>query len=393
MKLTFCYRHMAPYHYAQLGALARSGISLCVIHYGNFQNTAFRDEYLSGHDFKEVLLSEPEGEWKELWQSIEKTKPAAVLVPGWGHGYALAALRWAVRNHVPCIAISDSQESNRPRRHLIEIVKRRVVQLFSAAFVAGQKSREYVIKLGIRPDRIMQGCDVVDNDHFLQGAEIARKNDDAVRGALQLPQHYFLIVNRLIPEKNVASVIRAYAIYCDKGKTGNWDLVIVGDGPLSNELKKLAADLRVTDHVLFKGSHAYHEMPNIYGLASAFILASFQETWGLVVNEAMCVGLPVLVSEACGSSELVTDGKNGFRFDPYDIKGLASLMTDIASGRRDIVSMGQRSRAIIEGWSLDRYVTNLRELVNIACRVRPPKKNIVDSILLNGMIRWLARWQ
>jgi glycosyltransferase involved in cell wall biosynthesis len=393
MRLTFCYRHIAPYHCAQLAALGQSKISLCVIHYGNFNDTAFKDDYLPSKYFEEVLLSEPDREWSGLCRSLERTSPDAVLVPGWGHAYALAAMRWAVYNKVPCIAISDSQESDRPRSRFIEIVKRRVVRLFSAAFVAGQKSKEYVLKLGMHPDRIILGCDVVDNNHFIQGAEAARDNEDVVRDTLELPQHYFLAVNRLIPKKNVASVIRAYARYCADGTPGNWNLVIVGDGPLSDELKELAADLRIRDRVLFKGAHSYDDMPSFYGLASTFILASFQEPWGLVVNEAMCAGIPVLVSEACGSSELVVDGKNGFRFDPHDMEGLAFLMADIASGRRDIASMGHRSRAIIEGLSLERYVTNLREIVNIARRVQLPKKNIIDGILLNGMIKWLTRRQ
>jgi glycosyltransferase involved in cell wall biosynthesis len=393
MKLTFCYLHIAPYHRAQLAALGRSGISVSVIHYGDFREMAFRNEFLSQHYFEEILISEPEGEWSKLYRSIEKTMPDAVLVPGWGHAYALAALRWTVRNQVPCIVISDSQEYDRPRRRVVEIVKRKVVGLFSAAFVAGQKSREYVIKLGMPSENIMPGCDVVDNDHFLQGALAAVENEDAVRDTLRLPQHYFLAVNRLIPEKNVASIIRAYATYCAKGAPGNWDLVILGDGPLHDELNELAADLRIKDRVLFKGTHLYHEMPSFYGLASAFILASFQEPWGLVVNEAMCAGIPALVSELCGSSEIVTDGENGFRFDPYDIEGLAELMIQVASGRWDIFVMGQKSRAIIAEWSLERYLTNLRAVVDIARSVPLPNMNIFDSILLNSAIKWLSKRQ
>jgi len=393
MKLTFCYRHIAPYHSAQLAALRQSGIALSVIHYGNFREIAFRNEYLSPYSCEETLLSEPEGEWSELYRSLEKTKPDAVLVPGWGHAYALAALRWTVRNQVPCIAISDSQEHDWPRKRIVETVKKKVVRLFSAAFVAGKKSREYVINLGMPPENIMFGCDVVDNDHFLHGAKAAIVREDTVRDTLGLPQHYFLAVNRLIPRKNVASIIKAYARYCAEGEPGNWDLVIVGDGPLYDELNELTADLQIKDRVLFKGPHSYHEMPSFYGLASAFILASLQEAWGLVVNEAMCAGIPVLVSELCGSSELVVDGENGFRFDPYDTEGLATLMADVASGRWDIFAMGQKSRAIIAEWSLEKYVTNLRVVVDIARSVPLPNMNIFDSILLNRVIKWLPKWQ
>lgn len=394
MKLTFCYRHIAPYHCAQLAALVQSRISVCVIHYGNFSGMAFGSEHVSRHYFEEILLSESKGDWSELCRSLERTKPDAVLVPGWGHVYALAALRWTLCNQVPCIAISDSQEFDRPRWRVVEFVKRKVVRLFTSAFVAGERSREYLIKLGMLPEKITVGCDTVDNKHFLQGAQAAMESGETVRDTLGLPQRYFLAVNRLIHEKNVATIIRAYAIYCAKGAPGNWDLVIVGDGPLHNELNELAANLRIKDRVLFKGSHLYHEMPSFYGLASAFILASIQETWGFVVNEAMCAGIPVLVSDLCGCShDLVVDGKNGFRFDPHDTEGLAALMADVASGRQDISSMGRESRAIIAEWSLERYVTNLRTAVDIARSVPLPNMNIFDSIMLNSVIKWLPKWQ
>jgi glycosyltransferase involved in cell wall biosynthesis len=393
MKLTFCYRHIAPYHRAQLTALGQAGISLSVIHYGDFRGMAFRNESLSQHYVEEILISEPEGEWSKLYRSIEKTMPDAVLVPGWGHAYALAALRWTVCNQVPCIAISDSQEFDRRRRWVVEIVKRKVVGLFSAAFVAGQKSREYIIKLGMPSENIMPGCNVVDNDHFLQGALAAVENEDAIRDTLKLPKRYFLVVSRLIPIKNISSIIKAYAKYCAKGAPGKWCLVIVGEGPLHSDMNELAADLKIKGRVLFKGAHSYHEMPIFYGLASAFILASFQETWGLVVNEAMSAGLPVLVSKLCGSSELLADGGNGFRFDPYDIEGLAELMVEVASGRLDIFVMGQKSRCIIAEWSLEKYVTNLRAVVDIALSVPLPNMNVFESILLNSVIKCLPKWE
>jgi glycosyltransferase involved in cell wall biosynthesis len=390
MKLIFCYRHIAPYHIAQLKALGQSGISVTAIHYGNFKEAAFKKEDIPFKSFEEIILLEPEGMWSELYHVLDRMESDAVLVPGWGHAYGLAALHWAVRNQVPCIVISDSQEHEYPRRRVAEIIKRKILRLYSAAFVAGQRSREYLIKLGMPPEKITVGCDVVDNDHFLQGADAARENEDAVRRIQGLPQRYFLSVNRLTPEKNVASIIRAYASYCDRGAPGNWYLVIVGDGPLRHDLKKLAADLQIENLVLFRGVQTYNDMPSFYGLASTLILASFQEQWGLVVNEAMCAKIPVLVSELCGcSNDLVVDRKNGFRFNPHDTENLARLMTDFAAGQWDISSMGQESCTIIGSWSLDKYVTNLLAAVDIACHVPLSSRSIRNKVLLQSVMNWL----
>ena len=84
--------------------------------------------------------------------------------------------------------------------------------------------------------------------------------------------------------------------------------------------------------VILAGFKQYDELPAYYGLASAFVHASTTEQWGLVVNEAMASGLPVLVSDRCGCApDLVEDGVNGFTFDPYDVEALAGLMQRVAA--------------------------------------------------------------
>ena len=98
----------------------------------------------------------------------------------------------------------------------------------------------------------------------------------------------------------------------------------------------------------FPGFKQADEFPNYYGLrVSLFIPSSHFEQWGLVVNEAMASGLPVLVSKACGcTSDLVQEGINGFTFDPYDVDGLARFMVRISSGEVDLQAMGEASQQI-----------------------------------------------
>ena len=79
------------------------------------------------------------------------------------------------------------------------------------------------------------------------------------------------------------------------------------------------------------GFKQYHDLPAYYGLAGAFVHTSTVEQWGLVVNEAMAAGLPVLVSRNCGcAADLVQDGVNGFAFDPLDGDRMAALLTKVA---------------------------------------------------------------
>src|SRR5207244_4064698 len=100
--------------------------------------------------------------------------------------------------------------------------------------------------------------------------------------------------------KNLPRLLEAFAGYRRLAGDAAWELVLLGDGPLRPELVALLKDLELDGHVLLPGFKQYDELPAYYGLAGAFIHASTTEQWGLVVNEAMASGLPVLVSDRCG---------------------------------------------------------------------------------------------
>jgi glycosyltransferase involved in cell wall biosynthesis len=240
-----------------------------------------------------------------------------------------------------------------------EAIKRRVVQMHQAGLAGGQLHAAYLAQLGMAEEQISQGYDVVDNQHFADGAEDARRRADATRQALDLPEDYFLTSCRFVEKKNLQRLLRAYALY--RGHTEvPWDLVLLGDGPLRGNLSEQAEAHGISNHVHFPGFKQYDELPPYYGLANGFVLASTTEQWGLVVNEAMAAGLPVLVSERCGcASDLVREGKNGFTFDPYDPVEIARLMGRMAGKRCDRSAMGARSQAIISQWTPERFADGL----------------------------------
>jgi glycosyltransferase involved in cell wall biosynthesis len=108
------------------------------------------------------------------------------------------------------------------------------------------------------------------------------------------------------------------------------------------------------------GLVAHAELPRYYADAGCFVHPAAAEPWGLVVNEAMASGLPVLVSESAGCSEdLVSSGANGFAFEADDAPGLSDLMLRISSGDVDRASMGRSSRRIIADWGLTTFARQL----------------------------------
>lgn len=139
--------------------------------------------------------------------------------------------------------------------------------------------------------------------------------------------------------------------------------MLVGGGPQQEELNALRQTVRTnTLHIL--PWIQYDDLPELYGIASAFVLPSTVEPWGLVVNEAMAAALPVLVSRTAGCvPELVWRGINGYDFDPRDIWGLAGLLEKVASGRCDLKAMGRASQRLILNFTPESWAAVLGECV------------------------------
>ncbi len=237
-------------------------------------------------------------------------------------------------------------------------------------------------------ERIFTGYDVIDNHYFAIGSDQARHDADNIRTRFALPQRFFLASNRFIEKKNLPRLLNAYTLYRNQAGPAAWKLVLLGDGPLKAQLQALIVQKDLSPWVLMPGFKQYDQLPAYYGLAGAFIHASTTEQWGLVVNEAMASGLPVLVSNRCGCApDLVEEGRNGYTFDPYDVDALARLMLNIAADDCDRAAMGQASREIIARWTPQTFAENLYKAAEAALNAPRPKASLLDRMLLWALIR------
>ena len=136
------------------------------------------------------------------------------------------------------------------------------------------------------------------------------------------------------------------------------------------------------------GFKQYDELPVYYGLASAFVHASTTEQWGLVVNEAMASGLPVLVSNRCGcATDLVQEGRNGFTFDPSNVEQLAQLMLKISAFQPFKLSeFGDASRQIISGFDVAAFGRGLLQAAEVALQRRVVRFGLLDRSLLRLLL-------
>lgn len=398
IRLAVLFNRFGPYHYARLNAAGESG-DVVGIEMLPMDHTYAWDERKDARSFSHVRIMQADGESVQDMRLVDKIEkelssicPEVVAIPGWSSVGALAALRWCWKNQVHVVVMSESQKQDDTRTFLGEFAKRRIVGLCSTGLVGGQRHAEYLADLGMQGDYIFKGYDIVDNAHFAEGADRARQDNVVERKRLGLPQSYFLASSRFIEKKNLSGLLRAYSAYHKAVGENAWKLVLLGDGPLRPELVALCSELGVGDDVLFPGFKQYDELPAYYGLADAFVHASTTEQWGLVVNEAMAAGLPVLVSNHCGCApELIREGENGFTFDPYDIDALSSLMSRISSKEIDGTAMGKAGREIVSDFPPRMFADNLWQAANMALTLPFPALSRVNRLVLEILLRRFLR--
>ena len=392
LSIAVLFKRIGPYHQARLNQAAR-WLNLVAIEFSSAD-----DEYswslvremacpkIALFEDADVMAKPPAEIAQRLHTALAKVRPDVVAVPGWSTPGALIAISWCLGSGIPIIMMSDSTAINAPRRAWGEWVKRRILRLCGAALVAGTPHSTYLRTLDVDPDRIFLGYDVVDNEHFSNGADSSRLNDSHLRKKYSLPKRYFLASGRFIGEKNLFVLVEAYAQYRRDAGDGARGLVILGDGDLRVSLVEHISALGLREAVRLPGFVQYDDLPSYYGLAEAFILASISETWGLVVNEVMAAGLPVIVSERCGcSSDLVEHEGNGYLFDPLDVAGLSNLMGRMASDGYDREAMGRRSREIIANWDLDRFTHGLDAAARAALTAPRSRASWLDRLLLQAL--------
>ena len=394
--IAILFDRLGPYHRARLQAAARLfrvvAVETCSItreyqwermdEPRAFEKVTLLDDGSDSRNLKRALLR------KKMANALGEVDPAAVMIPGWATPASLVALEWCLRNQRPAVVMSESNVFDVKRYALRELSKRIVVSLFSAGLAGGQLQKEYLITLGLPRHRVFTGYDVVDNDYFARSANEVRGQKEEVRKKYGLPQNYFLASARFVPKKNLRRLMEGYAFYRSLAEPNHWKLVLIGDGPLRGELVTLGHKLDLRNDVLLPGFIQYRELPAYYALADAFVHASTTEQWGLVVNEAMATGLPVIVSNRCGCMpDLVAKGKNGFTFDPASVTSLGKLMMDISrlSGRR-LEEMREESRRIIAGFTPAHFATAAQRAIDVAKAAPIRRATLLSSLLLKALV-------
>ena len=291
--------------------------------------------------------------------ALRRASPDFIVCGGYNYVASWRSMFWARRNRVPFGLWAES--TNRDFRNcyaLIEFLKTRFLRSCDAFVVPGKSSIAYLRSYGVAEEMIFTAPNAVDTQFFARRAEVIRRKAAMNREALGLPARFFLFAGRLVPEKGIFDLLRAYGELSPEARK-DMGLVFVGDGPARSALLQCAAAIN-PGSIHLVGFSQREQLAAYYALADVFVFPTHTDPWGLVVNEAMACGLPVISSAAAGcAADLVESGWNGRVFTAGDVGQLACAMNELASDAELRSLMGRRSRERIEQYSPEAWATGL----------------------------------
>lgn len=297
--------------------------------------------------------------------ALNQSKPDVILCGGYNYIASWQALFWARRKQVAFLLWSESNSQDLRSSHLlIEFFKKQFLRRCDGFVVPGTSALDYLRAHHVKVENIFTAPNAVDNDLFASAAEKARRNETYLRRELALPDRYFLFVGRLVREKGAFELLSAYS-NLDEHLRAEIGLVFVGDGGCRQELEELAISVS-GGTIKFVGFAQREQLGAYYGLAEVLILPTYTDTWGMVVNEAMACGLPVLVSRVAGCAiDLVRENWNGMLVAPRDVPSLEQAMRGLAMQADICKTLGARSAEHISSYSPKKWSDSVARVVQV----------------------------
>lgn len=298
-----------------------------------------------------------------LRSCLKKFSPDSIICGGYNYYASWEALSWTRRHKAAFILWSESNaQDSRNGNRWIESLKKRFIAGCDLFVVPGQASQEYLQALGSLPDDIVVAPNAVDNDWFQTRSDSARATASVFREKLKLPDRYILFVGRLVREKGIFDLLEAYA-KLEESVRSKVGLVFAGDGRSKTELQREAQRI-IPGTILFAGFTHREDLVGLYALAEALILPTHTDPWGLVVNEAMACGLPIVVTHLAGCArDLVKNGWNGFVVPARDPQKLKDAIESIVGNLELRQKMSIRSSERIRNYSPEACARGLAEAV------------------------------
>lgn len=292
---------------------------------------------------------------RELWHF----KPHALLVGGFSL-WTLVALIYKKKYGGKVIIKYDGSSPSVDRRNSkIFTLWRKYISRKVDVFITNTKAgKEYLVthlktdqnKVLVHPYQVP--------DVSIWKSQISKRREDQDRVIS------FVTVGRLIKQKGIRELINATKILVTHFQEEKWYLNIVGDGPLRCEIERMIRDYNLENWVKLIGHVNYELLGEVLNMQDVFIFPTLEDVWGVAPLEAMALGKPVLCSKYAGAHELITEGKDGWIFDPHNPKELAELMRKFINNPELIYIMGANAKRKMSKYTPETAANFLEQVIN-----------------------------
>jgi len=287
---------------------------------------------------------------------------------GYSYPTALIATLAATARHIPWILVSTShwgsaRWSSGIRQRAKSIFIRRIVNSASALVVPGTPQEEFLLDHGAPRYalfQVRQSCDIASWREAVAGF---RREAPSIRASLRVTAPMVVSsAGRLVPEKGLDALLLGFNKL--RSQRDDWHLVIVGDGPQRPALQRLVEIHRIPN-VTFTGALPPQGFQRVLTISDVFCLPSRRETWGIVVNEALASGVPVIVSERVGAApDLVAGTGAGLVVPAGDPNAISTALRTLSENGDDLKRMKMATQQAIAPFTLEKSASDFA----IACR-------------------------
>jgi glycosyltransferase involved in cell wall biosynthesis len=281
-----------------------------------------------------------------------------VVLPGYDRIEYWALLSICILRRGRRAVFCDSTIFDRPRGRLKDAAKRFFLARCDGFFAYGRRSKEYLMSLGADEDDIAIGCQATALPHDYDASKVLSCYSEQNGARFELAR--FLYVGLLASSKGLDDLINAFGLLHAKNSKVHLDLI--GAGPQEDELAERVKELDLNGAVTFHGSRNLGDIVPYFLRSVALVLPSHSEAWGLVVNESLSYGCPVVVSDRCGCvPELVVDGASGYSFAAGKIEALFTAMSRVVRLSEDRAATAKQCLALISTFTPERAASSMLE--------------------------------
>ena len=300
----------------------------------------------------------------KILHTLVKLRPDILIIHGYSAPTSLVALGLSRLLGTKTLLRGDTRlpGHHKTQPYLARLAKARTLRAFDGCLSIGSLNRDYYLHYGVEARNIFHAPFCVDNARFKTAIIDRPRLRNAKRHALGVEDKGLVVLfaSKLLRRKRPADLLSAFANLAPRYPS--LYLVIAGAGEESHACEESVRAAGLVQRVKFLGFVNQSQLPRLYAASDIFVLPSEDEPWGLVINEAMAAGLPVIVSDDVGAAaDLVQDRNTGIVYPMGDIAALTGSLVLLIENANLRANIASRASALIASWDVDACVSAIAD--------------------------------